>query len=197
LKSGPTGTEAYHRYSAQGRHTAPAATPRSTFKIEDPSRGPGRVVLAARTKDLASRGPRNLRSKGTLPPTKKTLICGPPPILGTRPTYRYATHPHVPGRLGDDQTTTHILSFATLSIYRIFPVWPPNRTVFGELPGSRIRQAIRSRLRRLRRGSRIRDPGSSPNTVRNSGGQAGNSNGPWPGVFGAPAYVRRGEVEHL
>jgi hypothetical protein len=57
------------------------------------------------------------------------------------------------------------------------------------LAGSRIRQPIRSRLRRLQRGSRIQDPGSSPNAVRNSGGQAGNSNGPWPGVFGAPPIL--------
>ncbi len=34
--------------------------------------------------------------------------------------------------------------------------------------------------------SRIRDPGGSTNAVRNSGDQAGNTNGPWPGVFGAP-----------
>ncbi len=64
-----------------------------------------------------------------------------------------------------------------------FPTWPLEfRTAFGELPKSRIRLAIRSRLRR--RGIRIRDPGSSSNTDRNSGGQAGNSNGPWPDTCG-------------
>jgi hypothetical protein len=69
-----------------------------------------------------------------------------------------------------------------------FPAWPPGfQTVFGELPEARIRQAIRSRRRRLRMASRIRASGSSPNTVRNAGGQSENSNGLWPGVFGAPA----------
>ena len=43
---------------------------RSTLKIEDPFRGPGKVDSRARTKDLASMGPQNLRSRGTLPPKK-------------------------------------------------------------------------------------------------------------------------------
>jgi hypothetical protein len=34
--------------------------------------------------------------------------------------------------------------------------------------------------------ARIRDPGSCPNTVRNPGGQVGNSNGPCPGLPPAP-----------
>ena len=46
-----------------------------------------------------------------------------------------------------------------------FPAWPPKfRTVFGKLPGSRSRLPLRSRLRRRRRVSRIRDPGSVRNT---------------------------------
>ncbi len=49
-------------------------TTRCAFKIEDPSRGPGRSILGPWTKDTASRGPRNLRSRGTLP----NLICGTP-----------------------------------------------------------------------------------------------------------------------
>ena len=46
--------------------------------------------------------------------------------------------------------------------------------------------AIQFPLRRIRKSRSIRDPGSSPNTVRNPGGQAENSDGPWQGVFGAP-----------
>ncbi len=68
----------------------------------------------------------------------------------------------------------------------LFFIFSEFRTVFGDLTGSRIRLPLRSHRKRLRRGSRIRDPGSSPNAVRNSGGQSGNSNGPLPGVFGAP-----------
>ena len=48
-------------------------TARCAFKIEDPSRAPGGSILEPRTKDLASRGPRHLRSRGTLPPKKETL----------------------------------------------------------------------------------------------------------------------------
>ncbi len=56
-----------------------------------------------------------------------------------------------------------------------FPARPPEfRTVFWQAPGSRIRLPLRSRRRRLRRRSRIRDPGSAPNSDRNYGGQAGN-----------------------
>ena len=46
--------------------------------------------------------------------------------------------------------------------------------------------AIQVLLRRIRKSRSIRDPGSSPNTVRNPGGQAENLDGPWQGVFGAP-----------
>ncbi len=35
---------------------------------------PGGSILGPRTKDLASRGPRNLRSRGTLPPPKKPYM---------------------------------------------------------------------------------------------------------------------------
>ncbi len=81
-----------------------------------------------------------------------------------------------------------------------FPAWPPEfRTVFGELPGYGTRLPLRSRRRRLRRGSRIREPGSSPNTARNSGGQAGNSNGPCSGVSPsntAPSTTRVPDPTH-
>ncbi len=48
-------------------------TTRCAFKIEDPSRGPGRVDFKAPDEGFASSGPRNLRSGGTLPQKKETL----------------------------------------------------------------------------------------------------------------------------
>ena len=51
----------------------PRITTRSTFKIEDLPGAPKGSNLMTRTKDLASRGPRNFRSRGTLPPKKETL----------------------------------------------------------------------------------------------------------------------------
>ena len=45
-------------------------------------------ILRPRTKDLASKGPRNLRSRGTLPPKKETLYvvrrCTVPPGPGSK-----------------------------------------------------------------------------------------------------------------
>jgi hypothetical protein len=56
-----------------------------------------------------------------------------------------------------------------------FSAWPPEfRTVFGELPGSRILLLFRIRRRgNWMANSSLLDPSVSPNKVRNSGGQTG------------------------
>ena len=56
--------------------TAAVMTTRCAFKIEHPSRGPRGSSFGPRTKDLASRGPRNLRSRGTSPPKRKPYWVG-------------------------------------------------------------------------------------------------------------------------
>ncbi len=58
--------------------TAADMTTRSTFKIEDPSRGPGRVDFTAPDEGFGLLRPQNLRSGGTLPPKKGNLTGGPP-----------------------------------------------------------------------------------------------------------------------
>jgi hypothetical protein len=64
-----------YKFIGFGAIAAADMTTRCAFKIEDPSRGPGRVDF--RALDLASRGPRNLRSRGTPPQQKGNLLCGP------------------------------------------------------------------------------------------------------------------------
>ncbi len=44
------------------------------MRSKTPPGAPEGSILGPRTKDLASRGPRNLRSRGTLPPTKRNLV---------------------------------------------------------------------------------------------------------------------------
>ena len=59
--------------------TAAITTTRSTFEIEDPSRGPGRVDFRSPDEGFGLEGtPQNLRSRGTRPPKKRNLIYGPP-----------------------------------------------------------------------------------------------------------------------
>jgi hypothetical protein len=53
--------------------TAADMTRRCAFKIDDPSRGPGRVEFTASDEGFGLEGPRNLRSRETLPPNKETL----------------------------------------------------------------------------------------------------------------------------
>ena len=58
-----TGKPRQRRSQPQDRH----------LRSETPPGAPGESMFGARTKDFASRGPRNLRSRGTLPPQKETL----------------------------------------------------------------------------------------------------------------------------
>ncbi len=73
-REGPTGNENQYETPAKGQlRTAAATTTRSTFKIEDPSRGPGRVNFRGPEAGFGFEGTPKPKIQGDPPPKKETL----------------------------------------------------------------------------------------------------------------------------
>ncbi len=83
--------------SQQSSHTAAVTTTRCTYKIEDPSRGPGRVDLTVPDEGFGFEGNPKPEIQRDPSPQKGNRICGPPHRRAVR-TYR--GRPRVPELVG-------------------------------------------------------------------------------------------------